>query len=174
MKKNMLTVLVLVLTIVNLSLSAFIVFTVVPNIKRTDELVINVAKLVGLELEDKFPEPEEIQDYEIKDLESFALPDLRVNLKAGADGKTHYAQISNCSISMNTEHDDYGDLSPKLETLKSNITQVITSEVGKYTYEEISDVSKKDQIRTDILGRIQDEVFQSKFVVNFTMDILSM
>ena len=61
----MLTVLVLILCIVNLTLSAYIVFTVVPNAQRTDTLITKILQIIDLELESPTPEEEDTQTYDI-------------------------------------------------------------------------------------------------------------
>lgn len=174
MKKNMLTMLVLVLTIVNLSLSAFVVFTVVPNMQRSNELIVGVAKLVNAELESQFPTPEELEVFDVKNAETFALGDLRANLKNGADGKARYAQLSSCSITMNKEHDDFDDLKPQVEILTSNMKQIITVKVSQYTAEQVEDEKIKAEIRESILKEFQETLFKSTFIVEFTMEILVM
>ena len=55
MKKNMLTILVIILCIGNLTLSAYIVFTVVPNAQRTDQLITKILQIIDLELESPLP-----------------------------------------------------------------------------------------------------------------------
>ena len=51
MKKNMLAVLILILIIVNITLTAVMMFTVVPNAKQTDNLITRLMQIIDLELE---------------------------------------------------------------------------------------------------------------------------
>ena len=93
MKKNMLTILVIILCIVNLTLSAYIVFTVVPNAQRTDQLITKILQIIDLELES--PLPADINNtYDIENIEKYEIEDMTANLAAGTDGKAHFAKIS--------------------------------------------------------------------------------
>ena len=55
MKKNMLAVLILILTIVNITLTAVLMFTVLPNAKQTDNLITRLMQIIDLELESPLP-----------------------------------------------------------------------------------------------------------------------
>ncbi|MBP5305840.1 MAG: flagellar basal body-associated protein FliL, partial [Lachnospiraceae bacterium] len=55
MKKNMLTIVVIALCILNLALTAMVVFSVVPTVKATNNLISQVASIIDLELESPDP-----------------------------------------------------------------------------------------------------------------------
>ena len=86
----MLTVLVLILCIVNLTLSAYIVFTVVPNAQRTDQLITKILQIIDLELESPNVEDTEAPTYDIANIENYTIDEskLTTNLAIGPDGKT--------------------------------------------------------------------------------------
>ena len=51
MKKNILAIIILAATIVNISLTAILLFTVVPKAQRTDALIQKIVSILDLELE---------------------------------------------------------------------------------------------------------------------------
>ena len=84
MKKNMLAVLILVVLVVNLTLTGYMIFTVVPNAKRTDDLITKIMQIIDLELESPLPENINI-DYSILDVEKVNLDEMKTNLKSSKE-----------------------------------------------------------------------------------------
>ena len=52
MKRNMLAIVILAATLVNIALTALMLFTVVPKAQRTDALIQKICSVIELELED--------------------------------------------------------------------------------------------------------------------------
>lgn len=172
MKKNMLTMLVLILCIVNLTLSAYIVFTVVPNAQRTDQLITKILQIIDLELESPNAEDTEAPTYDIANIENYTIDEskLTTNLAIGPDGKTHYAKIT-ASLSINNADEDYKTLNPKVETMESKIVSIIKTNVSKYNNEELTSPETKEAIRAQVLEEVQS-LFNSKFIVEVIVDYL--
>ncbi|MCR5683849.1 MAG: flagellar basal body-associated FliL family protein [Lachnospiraceae bacterium] len=169
MKKNMLAVLILILTIVNITLTAVMLFTVLPNAQQTDNLIKKIVQIIDLELES--PLPENInQSYSIEDVEKFILDEMQTNLKTSENGKTHFAQV-NASLTINKTHEDYKKLNPMVETMKNDIRSIIMTEISKYTFEQLNEPDQKQAIKEKVLSEIQ-ELFNSKFIVDMTIDYL--
>jgi len=169
MKKNMLTVLVLILCIVNITLSAYIVFTVVPNAQRTDNLITRILQIIDLELES--PLPQDINNtYDIENIEKYEIEEMTANLAMGADEKAHYAKIS-ASLTINNADEDYAKLNPKVDTMKSDIISIIKTNVSKYSYEQLTKPETTAAVKAQILSDIQT-LFNSKFIVDVTVDYL--
>ena len=169
MKKNMLAVLILIVLVVNLTLTAYTVFTVVPNAQRTDELITKILQIIDLELESPLPSDINIT-YSIVDIEKHALDEMTCNLAIGEDGKTHYAVI-NATLSVNTKDDDYATLGTLVDTFAPDIRSIIISETTKYTYEELNNTDTKAEVKETILADIQ-ALFNSKMIVDCTVDYL--
>ncbi len=170
MKKNMLAVLILILTLVNVSLTAFAIFIVVPNAKRTDELITKVMSAIDLELESPVVTDYNVS-YDIKNVVKYDIIDLKANLKSGEDGKTHVA-VGSCSLSIDKEHKDYEDLFPLVATMQTDIVSIIKNRLLQYTKEEIDVVETRKELSKSILADIQ-ALFDSRFVVDFVLDILT-
>jgi flagellar FliL protein len=149
------------IVLINVILTAVLIFVIVPTSNKTNQLVAKVASIVDLELESpETGEPEltvsDIVGYDIKDK-------LTINLRS-TDGKDHYAVLY-VSLSMNNKHEDYTDYSLKLEENESAITEIVQEEFSVYSKDEVND--KKNLIREKVLTRIQ-ELFKSDFIINVT------
>ena len=168
MKKNLLTVIILAATLVNLTLTAMIIFTFIPYVNRANTLITNILQVIDLDL--MSPDADEYaSSYKLQDLATTViLTEEMVNLKKGDDGKAHYANVS-ASISVNTKHEDYKDLNPLIETNKDQIVNFILTEIGKYTNENCQD--NKAAIEAAVLDNIQS-YFGSRFIIKVTMKIL--
>lgn len=165
MKKNMLTILILALSILNLVLGAVIVFTVVPTTIRTNALISKVASAIDLELQDTTASDEPAVD--IANLEEYPIPeDLTINLKKEEnDSTSHYAAVS-ISLFINKKAKDYKDLRPSVDSNVSVIKEIISDEFSKYTVNEVTE--NKDVIKEAILNRIQ-EYFQSDLITSISV-----
>lgn len=169
MKKNMLTILVIVLSIVNLTLTAYMIITVIPNAQRTDQLITKIMQIIDLELES--PLPSNINtNYSIENVEKYTLEEMTANLKTGEDGKAHYAVI-NASLTINNADEDYAKLNPMVDTMKSDLSSIVIENVQKYTFDELSEPETKKEIRKQIVADVQT-LFNSRFIVDCTVDYL--
>lgn len=166
MKKNLLTILILALLIVNLVLTGIIMFSTVSANRKTVALVNNIATVLNLEVGPTEAEAgaEEPVEVSMADTEMYDIADpMTIALKKGADGADgadHYAMVE-VSLSMNTKDKDYKDNSAMMTTKESLIKSEIIDVIGSYTKEE-AEVDKKG-MEEAILKRIQD-MFDSQFV----------
>ena len=73
MKKNLMTVIILALVLVNLVLTAMLAFAIIPQTKKSNQLIDKIASAIDLELEDggnKGEIPIPVEDIEVYDIES--------------------------------------------------------------------------------------------------------
>ncbi len=166
MKKNFLTIIILALGILNMILTAVIVFAVVPTTMRTNNLISKVASTIDLELESPLKNDED--QVGIADIEVYQIPDdIVINLKKEpGDTKLHYALASSVSLSMNMKSEDYKELQPTIESNKSAITEIISDEFSSYTVNNV--LENKDKIKEDILKELQ-EYFKSEFIIGISI-----
>ncbi len=166
MKRNILTIIILALGILNMILTAVIVFAVVPTTMRTNSLISKVASTIDLELES--PSEDDAERVDIADIEVYQLPkDLTISLKPEEnDTKNHYALLVGVSLSINTKSEDYKTLQPAIETNEGHITEIITDEFSKYTVKNVKE--NKDLIKEEILKKIK-EYFNSDFIINISI-----
>lgn len=160
MKKNLLTIFILALCVINLVLSAVIIFSVVPTTIRTNKFIAKVASNLDLELGEKTAETKE--KISVADLETYPLKeDITVNLKNDEnDSNNHYALVK-VSLSINKKSKDYETLNPTVETNENSIREIVFDEFSQYTVNTVLD--NKDKIKSNILKNIQ-EYFNSDFI----------
>ena len=164
MKKNMLSVLILALLIVNVALTSIMMFTMMGTNKKTAKLIDGISTALSLEITDPSMEGVEAEaEVAMEDIKVHQIPDqLTIGLAKGADGKAHYCVVS-ISLSLNTKDPDYekynATLGDNVDMIKDKIFQV----VGSHTIEEAE--SNTDGLREEILEAIQ-QMYGSKFVYN--------
>ncbi len=133
MKRNILTVVVLALALINVVLSGVIIFAIVPTAMKTNKLITRVAQIIDLELES--PEEEKLNlspsDIEVYDIEG----KLTINLKKSDDQK-HYAFVY-VSLSLNKKHKDYEDFKKLISQYENDIKEFVTDEFNNYTIDEV-------------------------------------
>ena len=166
MKKNLISIVILALLIVNIVLTAIMMFSVTSTSRKTAALVDNIATALNLELsangngEDAEREPIPMSDTATYDISE----EMTIPLKLDEDGSSHFF-IASITLSMNTKdkgYKKYGsdeDMAARESLIKSEINDVI----GKYTVDEAR--NQQDEIRAEILERIQ-KMFDSEFVFN--------
>lgn len=120
MKKNLMTVIILALVLVNLVLTAILAFTIIPQTRKSNQLIDKIASAIDLELEDgssKDTAAVPVEDIEVYDIEA----SFTVNLSPSGDGKDHVAVFS-IGLSLNTKSDGYKSIGT--EGLKAKETLI--------------------------------------------------
>ena len=170
MKKNLISIIILALLIVNIVLTAIMMFSVVGASKKSAALVDNISTALNLELtgggeggsaETAAIPMSDIATYDIS--EKMTIP-LKVEMDAEGNEKQHYF-ISNITLSMNTKDKAYKTYGETLTDRESLIKGEITDVINQHTLDEAR--NNQDQIREEILARIQ-RMFDSEFIFNVT------
>ncbi len=162
MKRNLISILILALLIVNVVLTAIMMFSVTSTSKKTAALVDSISGAIALELTD--PNAAAVSSgpaVPMDQIEVYSVPDsMTIPLKIGEDGQQHYCVVE-VSLSINTNDKDYktygSDLTSQVSLIKSEIINVI----GSYTLEEAQ--ADQEGMKNEILARIQ-KLFNSQFV----------
>lgn len=164
MKKNLISVIILALLIVNIVLTAIMMFSVVGASKKTAALVDNIATAINLELASGTRGPDEVVS--MADTETYSFADnMTIPLKkVEGDDKDHYCVVA-ITLSINTKADGYKEYgsAENLGTMEGLMKDQINSVFGQYTMEEVRD--NQETIKKEILERIQT-MFDSKFIYN--------
>jgi len=159
MKKNLLTVLILALLIVNIALTGVMMFNVMDTNKKTAELVTNIATVMNLEL--TVPgEESSAPEVSLADTEVYNLSNAMTVLLAQEDGKQSYMMFE-VALSINTKHDDYKTYGETIGDRESLLKDAIGSVVGAHTESECR--TDLEGLKAEILEAIQ-ELFKSDFV----------
>ncbi len=173
MKKNLISVIILALTVANLVLTALLIFTVLPETKKANELITSVCQAIDLDLNSG--ETSSLSNIPIEQIEIYAINDgetMTINLRTdtqadGTAGTTYYAVIA-VSLSLNTESENYEKYPPEVIAEKEDIIKNdIIAIVNTYSKEEFD--SDPEAVQDEILADVQ-EMFGADYVVgvNFT------
>lgn len=164
MKKNLISIVILALLIVNVVLTAIMMFSVTSTSRKTAALVDNITTALHLELaangngEDTEKVAVPMSDIATHDIsEKMTIP-----LKLDEDGGAHFF-IASITLSMNMKDKGYKKYGAEIETRESLIKSEINDVFSEYTIDEVRD--DQDQIREEILKRIQT-MFDSEFIFN--------
>ena len=164
MKRNMLSIVILAATLINLTLSAVLIFTVIPKAKRTDALIEKIVAAVDLETESG------IGKYygEILpgDQEEYVFQGEYVNLKP--NGSEANVAMANITLTLNKKHDDYATIQPLIEGKKTKIVAAVSGVLSDYAAAEVSMYT--EDINKDVLEKIQ-EIFQSDCIIEVTLHV---
>lgn len=172
MKRNLLSVLILVLMIVNIALSAVMMTNVISTNKKTAELMDSIGAAMNLELYVPGAESEvSLSDTDTHVMGTMTIP-LAYSTVTNADGTTSKSSkqvylVFDISLLMNKTHEDYAENSGSIEEYDSMIRDAIERVVSNYTEEECR-ASFTGDIRNEMLTAIQN-LFKSKFIYGITL-----
>ncbi len=174
MKKNILTIVILALGLINVVLTSVMIFTIVPTANKTNRLISQIASVIDLELESPEGGDEqkqipvtELETYQVKNGENGDT--MTINLTPGTDNKEHYAMLDSVTLSVHKKSKDYKKLSGTLETSTNKILEIVSNQFTKYTYEDAK--VSREEMKANILKEIQN-YFQSDFIVDVSFDNL--
>lgn len=166
MKKNLLSVLILVLLIVNIALTAVMMISVTGTNKKTAELVTSITAALNIELYN--PGGVAVTDVPISETDTYVMEEMMIPLASSIneDGTVSSKQnyiIFTPSLLQNTKHKDYKKMGGEenMAAAASIIMDSINTVVGQYTLEECQ--QDFDRIRDEVLKEIQNK-FGSNFI----------
>lgn len=164
MKRNLLSILMLALLIVNIVLTSIMMFGVMGASKKTAELVTDIASVLKLELGDQADDKAAIP---LSQTEVYHISEpMTIALQNSDDGKSHYCLVS-VALSMNTKdkaYKTYGS-AESMATYEPLITGEITNVIGSYTIDVMREPATQEEAREKILAAVQ-KMFDSEFVYN--------
>ncbi len=173
MKKNLISVIILALMVVNIVLTAIMMFSVAGASRKTAALVDNIATALDLELAASSGGEEAEEVVSMADTETYSFAEkMTIPLKQDeGEDKEHYCIVA-ITLSINTKADGYKEygsaesLAAKEGLLKDEINSVFS----QYTMQQARD--DQETIKKEIIDRIQ-QMFDSKFIYNVSFgDIL--
>lgn len=163
MKKNILTIVIMASTVVNLILTIVMVFSIIPAMNKTNKLVDKVASVIDLEIE-----KEEDAAYSVEDLEAYDIPfesKQTINLKRDAgDNEDHFVVIEGIVVSFNKEADDYSKISESVKAANVYVSDFVKEAISEQTISTLNENSVKELA----LAKIQD-FYDSKCIVRISL-----
>ncbi len=176
MKKNLVSVLILALVMANLVLTAMLAFTIIPQTKKSNELIDKVCAAISLDLESGSGGASAALDIPMENIESYSIADnftvglQKSSAEEGGDGEQHYAVFS-VGLSMNTKSSGYKTykgaegLTEKEPIIRDRINTIVSS----YTMEEFKE-DNYQVVKDEILVALQEMFDDPEFIiaVNFS------
>ncbi len=154
MKKNLLSVLILALMIVNVAISVITMISITGTNKKTAALVDTIATVLNLELVSDDEEAE--SSISLADTEIYTIADsMTIPLNTNGESKQTY-MLCKVSLSINMKDEDYKTYnSETLGTYESYIKQEIEGVISSYTMEYLSDSENREEVKKEVLEEIQ-------------------
>ena len=137
MKKSLINIITLAISVANMVLMIVLVFAIVPAMKNTNNLITTISSAISLELENSNGSVG-MENVPIENIAVYDISEqLMANLKMGVDGKPHYMMF-NVTISMNNAAEDYATYGTAEAMLAREglIRGKIQNIVTQYTKEE--------------------------------------
>lgn len=173
MKKNLLSVLILVLMIVNIAMSAVMMMSVVGTNQRTAALMDSIEAAMNLELNS----PGSVSDVSLTDTETYNVGQMTVHLAyseiVGEDGTVTTSDkqmyiVFDIALLLDKTHADYEQYGGEnMSQYDSMIKDAIEQVVMNYNEEECRE-DFSGAIRDEILVAIQN-LFHSKVIYGITL-----
>ncbi len=162
MKKNLLTVVILAMVLVNLVLSCLIVFTLVPQAKNVNALITQIATAIDLDLNtDKEGNASTVP---LDQVVTYSLEEnLTIPLKAGEDGESHMAVLG-ITISMDSKGDGYSDYGSTIADREDLIKSTIIKTVSQFSLEEFYEDT--DGVKDTILEELKNLFAGTSFLLS--------
>lgn len=171
MKRNLISIVILALLVVNIALTAIMMFSVVSTNRKTAALVTDITSAISLDLRSEqgvgtIVPMEDTVTYTIADM---TIPLKKAEAVEGEEApKDSYALLS-LTLSMNSKHKDYKsygeDMTSREELVKGKVFEM----VSQHTREELE--ADSEALRQDILKTVQG-LFDSDFIFDVTVRTL--
>ncbi len=169
MKKNLLTIVILALLLVNIALTAVMMISVTSTNNKTATLVNTIATVMNLELtdgtEESAVEPISLADTEVYAIQGGMTIPLKVVVNADGKEKQSY-MVCEISLQINKNHEDYKAMNELVATNETLIKDAIRRVISSKTEAECRD--NEEGLKAEILKAVQD-LFDSDFIYSVAL-----
>ena len=165
MKKNLITVVILALVVVNLVLTAVLTITIIPETQKANELITKVCSAIDLDL--VAGDTAGSLAINVADMKDYAVnggETQTINLADSGDGSLHYAVLG-ISLSLDTTNEDYatfGDGAGDLSAQDNIINDTIKTVIASHTIDDMR--NNEEEVKEEVLEALQG-LFKSAFIV---------
>lgn len=168
MKKNLLSILILALLIVNIVLTAIMMFSSMSATKKTSELVTDIASVLNLEIGGP-GEGGGVRSVPLSQTETYNLSEMTIALRSDEGEAAHYCLV-NIVLSLDTKAKGYKDFGSEETMAKYDtlISSEINTIIGSYSMDELRAISGQEEAKAKILESIQ-RMFDSDFIYNVSI-----
>lgn len=169
MKRNLISILILALLIVNIVLTGIMMFSMTGAANKTSALVNKIAMVLNLELE--IEGGEEIIEVAVEDSLPFPLAEeMTIPLKKDESGDPHFVMVKAATFYMDITHEDYKELSESLTIQEPAIRAAIQGVYNSYTIEEVE--ADLTALELEVLEEVQ-AIFQSDFIYKANLETIT-
>lgn len=168
MKRNMLSIIILALIVVDIVLDALSLVSRGGFDRKATALISDIAAVLNIEV-NGLPDSNLTPTVSMADTAVHNVAgELTIPLKKGEDGEDHYA-VGSVSLSMDSKSKDYKKYSETMTDRDGLIKDIIFEVMGNYTVDEAR--SNSEAIKEEILKQIQ-ELFGSTFIYSVSYNFL--
>ena len=176
MKKNLLSIIILALLVVNLAMTGFMMLSVMTTNSQTAKLISDIAAALELEASGGSGggfSGSASGTVAVTNIATFGYTgddNLTISLKPGTDGKTHY-MVADVVFSMNTAHADYAtygtedSLAGMSDLVKAKVIDILSA----YTMEELQ--ADLTPAKEAVLEAVQ-ELYGSNFIYEVSISAI--
>ncbi|MBQ4057758.1 MAG: flagellar basal body-associated FliL family protein [Lachnospiraceae bacterium] len=150
MKKNLITIIILALCIVNLVLNIMLVFVCMPSAQKTNNLITQIAAVLNLELTGGNAQP----TVSLENIGTYSVEAQVINLKDDGSGEKHYVQVG-LTLELDMSSKDYTSLNTVLQGAEGPVFDEARNVIQGYTYAEVTDQVTQEKIKKQILTNLQ-------------------
>ncbi len=163
MKKNLLSILILGLTFVNIIISGITMYTVITTNSKTAKVVSDVANAISIDLGTGSADTEVKAEVPIENIETYSIPEkMTVALKpAPGDDEGHFCMVS-VFFSIDTKHKDYKKYGATVGEKENLFRSIVNDVISAYTLDEAR--VSQDEIKKEILKKVQEKYSGSDFI----------
>ena len=139
MKKNLITVVILAISIINLVFNILLVFVFMPSTSKTNKLITDIAEVLDIEIASQ-----------TKDDSTFDVSNL-------AHYQLEQGNPINLKINMDKTASDYSKVSANIEASTAMIYDMARNIIGSYTYTEVIDgETTTNKIKEELLKQLKE------------------
>lgn len=153
MKKNLITVIILALCLINLVFNIMLVFVFMPSASKTNKLITDISKVLDIEIQSQSNGE---SSFDVSNLVAFQLEQGNpINLANDGTGSLHVLQYG-LTINLDSTASDYSKVNDNLTSSTALIYDMVRNIIGSYTYTQAIDVSIQKEIKDEILRQLRE------------------
>ncbi|MDD6327085.1 MAG: flagellar basal body-associated FliL family protein [Eubacteriales bacterium] len=161
MKKNLITVLILAISIINLVFNILLVFVFMPSANKTNKLITDIAKVLDIEIASQSNGGD--GSFDVSNLAYFKLEQGNpINLASDGTNEAHVLQYG-LTINLDKTASDYNKVQATLSESTDMIYDITRNIVARYTFQQVTDVTVENQIKEEVLQSLR-ETFNSECI----------
>lgn len=164
MKKNLITVIILAISIINLVFNILLVFVFMPSTSKTNKLITDISEILDLEIASQ---TDKEHTFDVSNMAAFKLEEGNmINLAADGTDKIHAVQYG-LTINLDKTAEDYEKVNTMLTESTALIYDTARNIIGRYTYSEVIDINIQNQIKEEILVALK-ETFNTECIYSLS------